>query len=154
MSEQKQKQVVIDEAAAKAAGLIKDHKSGRRKRVAGEGDGRTFLGIVYPQDTEVPKRPWRLGSWAKWAQAQLAHVTLPKCSNPAEGTPLEEAFSESPMPSSSAFGALLLALGAEAKGLNEPDLARLLQEARRIGTEAIEQYLASAKEVGLTRVIE
>ena len=145
--------VQIDEAAARAAGLIKDHKSGRRKR-AGEGDGRTFLGIVYPQDTEVPKRPWKLGSWAKWAQAQLAHVTLPKCSNPAEGTPLEEAFSESPMPSSSALGALLLALGARAKGLDEPDLIGFVETAEKIGAEAIEQYLASAKEVGLTRVIE
>jgi len=146
--------VQIDEAAARAAGLIKDHKSGRRKRVAGEGDGRTFLGIVYPQDVEVPKRSWRLGSWAKWAQAQLAHVTLPKCSNPAEGTPLEEAFSESPMPSSSALGALLLALGARAKGLDEPDLIGFVEAAEKIGAEAIEQYLASAKEVGLTRVIE
>ena len=144
--------VQIDEAAARAAGLIKDHKSGRRKRVAGEGDGRTFLGIVYPQDVEVPKRPWRLGSWAKWAQAQLAHVTLPKCSNPAEGTPLEEAFSESPMPSSSALGALLLALGARAKGLDEPDLIGFVEAAEKIGAEAIEQYLASAKEVGLTRI--
>ena len=144
--------VQIDEAAARAAGLIKDHKSGRRKRNSGQG--RVFLGIVYPEDTERPKRPWRLGSWAKWAQAQLAHVTLPKCSNPAEGTPLEEAFSESPMPSSSALGALLLALGARAKGLDEPDLIGFVEAAEKIGAEAIEQYLASAKEVGLTRVIE
>ena len=145
--------VQIDEAAARAAGLIKD-KSGRRKRVAGEGDGRTFLGIVYPQDVEVPKRSWRLGSWAKWAQAHFAKTPPPECSNPATGTPLEEAFEEHQLPISSALGALLLALGAEAKGLNEPDLARFLQEARRIGAEAIEQYLASAKEVGLSRVIE
>jgi len=145
--------VQIDEAAARAAGLIKD-KSGRRKRVAGEGDGRTFLGIVYPQDVEVPKRSWRLGSWAKWAQAHFAKTPPPECSNPAEGTPLEEAFSESPMPSSSALGALLLALGARAKGLDEPDLIGFVETAEKIGAEAIEQYLASAKEVGLTRVIE
>ena len=153
MSEQEQKsQVVIDEAAARAAGLIKESKpEGRRRK--GEG-GRIFLGIVYPEDTERPKRPWRLGSWAKWAQAHFAKTPPPECSNPATGTPLEEAFEEHQLPISSALGALLLALGAEAKGLNEPDLARLLQEARRIGTEAIENHVASAKEVGLTRVIK
>ena len=154
MSEQQKSQVIIDEAAAKAAGLIKE-KGGGQQRRRGEGDGRVFLGIIYPGDTEAPTKPWRLSSWARWAQAQVAAtVKAPTCSNPAAETPLEEAFSEKEMPCSSGFGALLLALGAESKGLEEPDLMRFLQEARRIGAEAIEQYLASAKEVGLTRVIE
>jgi len=142
--------ITIDESAARAAGLIKECKP-RGKRANG-GDGRVFLGIVYPQDADAPKRPWKLSAWSKWAQAHLAKVTLPTCSNPARGTALEEAFSEGPLPYSSALGALLIALGARAKGLDEPDLIGFVEAAEKIGAEAIDNYIASAKEVGLTRM--
>ena len=155
-TEDQKEQVTIDEAAAKAAGLIKESKpeGRRRKGVAGEGDGRTFLGIVYPQDADAPKRPWKLSAWSKWAQAHLAKVTLPTCSNPARGTALEEAFSEGPLPYSSALGALLIALGARAKGLDEPDLIGFVEAAEKIGAEAIDNYLDAAKGVGLTRATQ
>ena len=150
-TEDQKEQVTIDESAARAAGIIKEKGQGRKRN---SGQGRVFLGIVYPEDTERPKRPWRLGSWAKWAQAQVvASTQSPTCANPAEGTPLEEAFAESQLPASSAFGALLIALGARAKGLDEPDLIGFVEAAEKIGAEAIDNYIASAKEVGLTRMI-